>query len=194
MKKYILNILTIALVAASIQTSFAEAPITTYSGKSAVTLKYWDFGWNSSLCPNNDIAIAWSVGLVLSAGIIPIVVQPLICLEDYDKIKTVNAKFELTIKDIGNQRVTLNLSSEAKKNCSGFSLPMIGEGDGFGNYELFKTNEDYIANKSVGRMTSAGNYMYLDLDQGRAATQGKDGHSCVWEMNNGIHIKMKIQE
>ncbi|MGE3608752.1 MAG: hypothetical protein AB7I27_04115 [Bacteriovoracaceae bacterium] len=199
MKKFFLNLMITTLLATSIQSSFAENSVSTYQGKASIALDYFGTGWNDGqtpyLCDTDGRLFVWTIGLVFTAGIWPVVVQPMLCI-DYDvkKSTTIKTKLELIMKEVGNNRVTLSLSSEDKKGCGGFTIAVVGEGDGFGNYELFRNNDDYVANKLAGRLMIADNIASISIEPSQALTKGKLGNTCSWNMENGLKAQLKVKK
>lgn len=193
MKKLILNTLVLATLASPFKSTFAEVTSKTYTGKSSIALTYHGLGWSDSYyCNDSEQKMTiYFAGLIVTAGIWP-AVHTIQCLESLaPKAGTFKTKLEAVVNEIGNDRVSVSLSSQDKKGCTGFNDAFIGEGDGFGSYELFRSNDDYVAGKSIGRLMKAGKEIILDIEPGKSWTRGKGGQFCEWQMDRGLHVKMK---
>lgn len=192
MKKLILNTLVLATLASPFKSTFAEVTSKKYTGKSSISLTYWGLGWSDSYyCNRFDRNLTvYTMGGFFTAGIWPIV-HTVQCLDSTKpKAGTFKTKLEAIVNEVGNDRVTVSLSSQDKKGCTGFNATFIGEGDGFGSYELFRNNEEYVEGKSIGRLMKAGEEVLLDIEPGKSWTRGKGGKFCEWQMEQGLHVKM----
>lgn len=199
MKKIILMTL-LSTLALNPLSSYAENTAGTYTAKAPVSLDYYAFGWNhnnkweSNSC--NDIGAKltlYTVGTLFTLGAVP-VLYTFSCLDSNDKKTGIfNTEFSLIVTENSNDRIALNISSEKKKGCIGFTLSLIGEGDGFGGYDLYQSKEDYIAGKTIGRLMNVAEEVLVDIEPGKTFTKGKNGNLCSWNLDDGLHLKMSAQ-
>lgn len=108
------------------------------------------------------------------------------------KQKSINMKLSAAISSTSSDRVTVLLKSKASKKCAGFSMNLLGETDGFGNYELYANKEAYLANTSLGTMTKLGDKLALNIEEPMTIiTKGKKGFDCRWDLTNGLNAELK---
>lgn len=113
----------------------------------------------------------------------------------WDANKSFKDTFDLPISAFllhtTNGRVSMSLKSEMVEGCIGFNLKVLGESDGFGNYDLFASRKDYLENNILGTMTMNGKELFISIaDLNVKSTKGRNGHDCQWDFGPNFYIEM----
>lgn len=190
------NLILATLLATSfISKSFAETSnsTSTYSGKAQVGLQYYgvglDYGYVRTFTSEGGIALT-----IMTLGAAPLIGLPFSIETAQQKSNSFKIKVKAVLNEVGNDRLSLRLSTTVKKGCGGFSIPLIAEGDGFGNYDIYKNNEDYVANKKIGRLMKADKNLFIDIDAySDIKTSGTGGNQCVWDLSNGLQLELELE-
>lgn len=213
------NLLLSALILFSaLSTTTAKAEQSNYQqyqGKAPVALTYLGTGWKTQngncewfsiafvsvagVGGGTAAAVGWwgaasaTVATAAGVAVVGAVAGFAVYCTDSHKTKetTLEAKLKAIISKKSEDRVSITLESKSAKRCGGFNLKLIGEDDGFGNYELFANKEAYLENKPMGSMTEAGSKVLINISEPMTIiTKGKKGFDCRWDLANGLNAEL----
>ncbi|MGE3608754.1 MAG: hypothetical protein AB7I27_04125 [Bacteriovoracaceae bacterium] len=192
MKRIFTCVLLLASLASPFKPLLAESNSTTFHGKVQMSLTYPGLGIRDEYQQFFFDGAEGTTIAIITAGVAPLVTLPFNIVNDEVQSISFKVKIKAILKEAGNDRISLRLSTSAKKSCAGFSIPLMGEGDGFGSYELYLNNEDIIANKSIGKLMTLEDQLLLDIDPlVDIRTSGARGKDCLWNTSNGLHLELK---
>jgi hypothetical protein len=96
------------------------------------------------------------------------------------------------VLETDNGRMTLRLNFPAAYTCVGYSQLMYGEEDGFGQYALYLSKEDWMNGKAIGVAAFYDQSLEINLTMGISAeTTATNGFGCTYEVSKNFYASLK---
>lgn len=206
MKKLITIFTLLTLASFNTNAFFGKKEISgEYKGKERIALEYLGAsflkGCSSYKLGNYELLALLGTGIAYSVspitGLITLAASQgtvgVLCFDQsVTKTKNYNIRLKASVTKTSSDRISMVITSQDKKKCAGFTLKLIGEGDGFGGYDLYKNKDSYLKNEVFGNATFHGGKFDLSISEDMSMfTKGRKGYNCKWDLEHGLNVRFK---